>query len=219
MTQPTACSANVFTLKQHQELSDPAPNVLVPDASPDAVLATLYALVEAHHALPYQGDAADARAHLDGRMDALRSADKIGATASAVDMEMLVRDALIPFQFGDAEGIVIAGPGVLLEPAAARLLTFVLHELTCNAIKFGALSGGRDQRLRVHWEHTHAGVDVVWQERGVAVLGPAERPQSGFGRKLIEMALASYCPNPPYFRLLPGGVECRITIPEKALIY
>jgi hypothetical protein len=217
--QPNAYSASTTASEDSRWRAETGASALTPDVSPDGVLATLYALIEAHHAAPHQGDAADACAHLIGRKDALQSAERVPATGAAVDLEMLVRDALRPFQFGDAEGITITGPGVLLGPAGARLLTLVLHELTCNAIKFGALGGARETWLCIRWEHTHAGVELVWQERGVAILAPAERPRSGFGRKLIETALASYCPTPPYFRLLPGGIECTITIPDKALIY
>ncbi len=186
------------------------------------MLAALHALVDGHHAaLPSGAACADeARAHQAGRNDALRHAAAIGATSDAVDLELLVRDALRAFRFGDAPGISIAGPGVLLRPAAARLLTLVFHELTNNAIKFGALSGAAPrQALYIIWKHNAVGVEVAWREQGVAVLGPAERPRSGFGRKLIENMLAFYCETQPMFRLLPGGITCTFTIPGHTLVY
>jgi hypothetical protein len=193
-----------------------------PVCTPSAILVALHALVDGHHAdLPCsQAFTDDASAHQAGRNEALRHAAAIGATSDAVDLELLVRDALRAFQFGEARGISIAGPGVLLRPTAARLLTLVFHELTTNAIKFGALSGAtRHQALQIAWKHNALGVEVAWEEHGVAVLGPAERPRSGFGRRLIENTLASCSDALPSFRLLPGGVDCRFTIPGQTLVY
>ena len=224
MTQPNTHPA-VADLGVQPGLSD-APTAtslsLSPACSPEAMLAALHALVEGHHAgqPPSAVCVDDARAHEAGRNEALRHAAAIGATSDAVDLKLLVRDALRAFQFGEARGISIAGPDVLLRPAAARLLTLVFHELTTNAIKFGALSGATPhQALRIAWKHNALGVAIVWEEHGVAVLGPAERPRSGFGRKLIENTLASCCDALPSFRLLPGGVDCRFTISGPTLVY
>nr|WP_093293331.1 hypothetical protein [uncultured Sphingomonas sp.] len=186
------------------------------------MLATLHALVDGHYAgLPCEdAAAAEARAHHAGRNDALQSAAAIGIAGDAADLELLVRDALRPFQFGETPGIAIAGPGVLIRPAAAQLLTLVLHELTTNAIKFGALGYAVPrQTLQVGWKYTARGVVVEWRERGVAILGPAERPRMGFGRQLIEHVVAAYCGTQPSFRLLPGGVECTMTMPAQAVVY
>lgn len=186
------------------------------------MLAALHALVDGHHAgQPSSAECADdARAHQAGRKDALQHAAAIDAASDAVDLELLVRDALRAFQFGEAPGISVAGPGVLLRPAAARLLTLVFHELTTNAIKFGALGDATPRQvLHIGWKHDALGVEVAWREQGVAVLGPAERPRSGFGRQLIENILASYCETQPMFRLLPGGVTCTFTLPGHTLVY
>ncbi len=218
MTQPharTAISDRHAAPDWHAHaFADP----LHPAAAPEAVLATLHALVEAHHAERSRdaGAQSDDRAHWAGRIAALYSA----TTSNAADLELLVRDALQAFQFGEAPGISIVGPGIVIRPATALLLTLVFHELTTNAIKFGALGGGtRHPALHIAWKHSARGVDVAWRERGVAILAPAERPRSGFGRQLIERTLASYLSTPSVFRLLPGGVDCRFTLPEQAGIY
>lgn len=204
-------------------LGDDAPaSSLHPTSPPDTVLAALQALVESHHARlrGTEASADDAGAHKAGRDDVLRNAAAIGATSTAADLELLVRDALRAFQFGEAPGISIAGPGILVRPAAARLAALVFHELTTNAIKFGALGGvAPHQALQVAWKRTARGVEVEWKERGVAILSSAERPRSGFGKQLIEQTLASYSGSQPSFHLLPGGFECRVTIPRRALLY
>lgn len=222
MTQPQTRSAVALVGVQPGLSEAPSTSAFSPACSPETVLVALHALVNGHYRAlsAVEASAYDARAHQAGRNEALRHAAAIGATSGAADLELLVRDALRPFQFGEARGISISGPGVLLRPAVARLLTLVFHELTTNAIKFGALSGATPhQALRIAWKHNALGVEVVWKEHGVAVLGPAERPRSGFGRKLIENTLASCCDAMPSFRLLPGGIDCRFTIPGQTLVY
>lgn len=220
MTQPHTRPAVALVRVQPGFSDDPSARPLSPACSPGAVLAALHALVDGHHAALScrRTSADDARAHQAGRNEALRHAAAISAMSDSADLELLVRDALRAFQFGEAAGISISGPGVLLRPAAARLLTLVFHELTTNAIKFGALAGvAPRQTLHIAWKHIEQGVEIAWEEHRVAVLGPAERPRFGFGRKLIENTLASYFDTLPSFRLLPGGVNCRFTIPGQAL--
>ncbi|MET3725768.1 sensor histidine kinase [Sphingomonas trueperi] len=222
MTQPHLRPAVATSSGQPGFNEDGSASAVSPICSPAAVLVALHALVDGHHAALScaQASVKDANAHQAGRNDALRHAAAISATSDAADLELLVRDALHAFQFGQARGISISGPGVLLRPATARLLTLVFHELTTNAIKFGALSGtSPHQALQITWKQNALGAEVAWQEHGVAVLGPADRPRSGFGRKLIDFTLASHCDTQPIFRLLPGGVDCRFTIPIQALIY
>ncbi|MBX6321793.1 MAG: PAS domain S-box protein, partial [Rhodospirillaceae bacterium] len=68
----------------------------------------------------------------------------------ATDLAALVREAFAPYPTGDGGRVRIDGPPVLLRPRAALTLSLVLHELTTNALKHGALSspGGR---LSVGW--------------------------------------------------------------------
>lgn len=188
------------------------------------VLARLIELVDAHHAVAAprnDAERVDARLHYAGRREVLQcAAGAAGVAPGHGDLELLVRDSLRPFQFGEASGIRIQGPSVLLRAGPAQMLALVLHELTTNAIKFGALGGtSRRQTLEVQWQHQAGGVAFSWREGGVAILGPAGAPRTGFGRTLIEIALPRYCGASTRFALLPGGVHCAITFPVSALIY
>lgn len=188
------------------------------------LLALLTELVDAHQgAAAPRNDAerVDARLHYAGRREVLQcAAGAPGVSPGHGDLELLVRDSLRPFQFGEASGIRIQGPSVLLRAGPAQMLALVLHELTTNAIKFGALGGmSRRQTLEVQWQHSASGVAFSWREGGVAILGPAGVPRTGFGRALIENALPRFCSATTRFALLPGGVHCAITLPASALIY
>lgn len=183
-----------------------------------AMLALLHMLVDDHHAeRALQRDDADgfeSRAHRAGRIEALQAlAPPEGEDEPWIDLELLVRDSLRGFQFGESAGIAIAGASMLLHPAPARLLTLVLHELTTNAIKFGALSGRRPgQMLRIGWRNRRGGLELRWQESGTPILDLVRDRRSGFGRHLIKTLLPMQFGIRSSFALLPGGVHCSFLI-------
>ncbi|WP_342152822.1 GAF domain-containing protein [Methylorubrum sp. SB2] len=83
----------------------------------------------------------------------------------------------------------IKGPSLALAPQATLSLSLLLHELTTNAIKYGALSveGGM---VHVAWrveEGAESTVVLEWRERGgPPAVAPARR---GFGARLILTGL------------------------------
>lgn len=83
----------------------------------------------------------------------------------------------------------IEGPSLALAPQATLSLSLLLHELTTNAIKYGALSaeGGT---VQVAWwieEGAEGTVVLEWRERGGP---PATAPTTrGFGARLIQTGL------------------------------
>lgn len=98
--------------------------------------------------------------------------------------------ALVRRQFGSRmseDRITVAGPPVMLPPQIATPFALILHELTTNALKYGAFSkpGGT---LSLSWSLSQERLlDFTWRESGFAIL---EQPQkSGFGSQLIERGL------------------------------
>lgn len=119
----------------------------------------------------------------------------------------LVCAELAPFEGGEKTSIT--GPEVSLRLEGAQSLSLLIHELTTNAGKYGALSteGGR---LEVSWSVTEAGeLDLHWIERG----GPpvVEPERMGFGSKLIKGA-ASQLAGTVAKEWAPEGVRCRLRI-------
>lgn len=97
--------------------------------------------------------------------------------------------------FGDLVGtrILLKGPSLRLSSPAAQSVGMVVHELSTNAVKYGALSG--DGRIEINWNVQPAGSDQLfcasWTEYGgPSVVPPTHR---GFGTtvvtKMIEMGL------------------------------
>jgi len=92
--------------------------------------------------------------------------------------------------FGGDDRFMLDGPDVQLGPRATLALSLMLHELSTNAAKYGALSLP-DGRVTIRWEVAGSGQDqrlvLRWQERGGP---PAVQPtRRGFGSRIIRMGL------------------------------
>jgi two-component sensor histidine kinase len=86
--------------------------------------------------------------------------------------------------------VVIEGPQILLEPAAAQAVAVTLHELATNAAKYGALSHPNGQ-VHLEWSHAADGqLHLRWTETG----GPAvhEPARTGVGSRIIEGMIAQH---------------------------
>jgi two-component system CheB/CheR fusion protein len=120
----------------------------------------------------------------------------------------------------DASRVTLDGPpGVELRSLHVQILALGLHELTTNAVKYGALAhpGGR---LVVRWrvcetppEPPHLLVD--WRETGVLDMPLPDQPArgGGYGRQLIERALPYQLGARTDYRFEPDGVHCVIELP------
>src|SRR5919108_3273879 len=119
---------------------------------------------------------------LDDRIQAMAAAYALARNAGGqgARLDELVRTVVGPC--GGPESIEIAGKAVALGRQATHALALALHELTTNAVKYGALStpGGR---VSVSWHQTGGRgkepvVRLVWRGSG----GPAVKanPPKGF---------------------------------------
>ncbi|MBB5695780.1 PAS domain S-box protein [Muricoccus pecuniae] len=112
--------------------------------------------------------------------------------------------------------VVVSGPKVLLTARQVQNFSLALHELTTNAVKYGALRDGTGQ-LSVTWtvdrdEKDQRRLTLDWIESGVDLpSGTAVR--RGYGRHLIERALSYALRARTEFVLGEDGVRCRIQLP------
>jgi PAS domain S-box-containing protein len=110
----------------------------------------------------------------------------------------------------DSTRFDISGPKVTLGSRATLSMSLLLHELTTNALKYGALSDAAGQ-VRIKWEvrDREAGPELFleWHECG----GPAvaEPSRSGFGSRLMRMGLAGT--GGTAFRYPTEGFEAEFT--------
>lgn len=99
----------------------------------------------------------------------------------------LAKEILSPHQREESVQIEMDGPPLELKPKAALSLTMILHELSTNAVKYGALSTP-EGKLSIGWNETASNsgqmIHLHWHETGVLGVTPPIR--IGFGSKLIE---------------------------------
>ena len=80
-------------------------------------------------------------AHLNGRLDTLARTQGIFTrnADAVVELEEIVRDELMAVAAPE-DHITVDGPPVRLRREAAETFALALHELTTNAVKYGALA-------------------------------------------------------------------------------
>jgi two-component sensor histidine kinase/CheY-like chemotaxis protein len=112
----------------------------------------------------------------------------------SIDASELISGQLA--HFGDLVGkrILFDGPPIRMSSAAAQSIGMVVHELSTNTVKYGALSGA-EGRIEIAWEIDSNRAEPVfsirWTERdGPPICAPTHR---GFGTtvvtKMVEMSL------------------------------
>jgi two-component sensor histidine kinase len=149
-----------------------------------------------------------------GRIQALTAAHSLLTAVNwdVAALRVLVEQALRPYASSDGSNVQISGDEVLLRPSAALTFSLILHELTTNAAKYGALqrpggvvavacgvrSNGRE--LCLHWAETG---------------GPPVRPpvRRGFGLELIERSVAHELDGQVVLDYRVEGLSCDITVP------
>jgi two-component system CheB/CheR fusion protein len=133
---------------------------------------------------------------------------------SPIPLREILMEELKPFLSSEHANAELIGPMVLVEPRTALALGMATHELTTNAVKFGALSSP-DGRVDIGWtvQENASGAALVlkWAEKnGPPVPQPSRR---GFGMTLIERAFANDVEGEAEVAFLPGGVVATLIAP------
>ena len=111
-----------------------------------------------------------------------------------------------------ADRVSVDGIDLMVRQKAAQSFALILHELTTNAVKYGALSVPAG-RVNVSWSvdrESHPGQFVLcWEETG----GPAVVPptRTGYGRKIIENTMRRIGKH--QIEYAPSGLKFRIEAP------
>ena len=150
-----------------------------------------------------------------GRLQALARAHGLLLDANwrSADLKTLIEQGVAIFRRADPGLVVVEGEPVEVTPKQALGLSFVLHELGTNAVKYGALSQA-EGHVRVSWQVDHElgrQVRLKWQERG----GPRVEPpgETGFGTKLIERVCAYDLEGSVELDYAPEGLNCGVVFP------
>jgi two-component sensor histidine kinase len=151
-------------------------------------------------------DNKEAATLINSRMRALQATNDLITRAPKMepDIESIVRQELAPY---DLSRCTLRGGHLPLRSDIARAAGLVIHELTTNAVKYGALSR-REGRIEIDWARYADGVEIKWKENG----GPKiEAPtRTGFGTRLIDTTVKGL--NGSAERAFEeNGLSCRVT--------
>jgi PAS domain S-box-containing protein len=171
----------------------------------------LLALVQAAVHLTQADTVQEFKTAIEGRIHALSNAHTLLAQSrwAGADLHTLVAEELSPYRSQGSSRAVIDGPGLILEPQSAQSIAMVLHELTTNAVKYGALSVPSG-RVRVAWSAPTDGKFVLrWTETD----GPPVKPpaRKGFGTRVIDTVLRAEMGEARY-DWRADGLACEISI-------
>jgi PAS domain S-box-containing protein len=153
---------------------------------------------------------------LDGRIQSMAAAHSLLSESGwqNVGLATLVRNQLAPY--ATRTNVTIGETDVVVNPAETQAVARVVHELTTNAAKYGALSS-RGGQVSVNWDLKPNGsatnLILVWRESGGPPV-PAERPSS-YGTNLIRNLIPHELGGTVDLVFAAEGVNCRIEIPIK----
>ncbi|HEX2554580.1 MAG TPA: HWE histidine kinase domain-containing protein [Microvirga sp.] len=163
-------------------------------------------------------DMADA---LRGRLGALSRAHELvrssgAAAGQGASLGELIRAVLAPYaQEGPGDRLVLQGPAVPVGASVVTNLALVLHELSTNAAKYGALSSPRGH-LAVRWSEEGEEVHLTWEETGGPAL-PGAPPAEGFGGQLTRRTVSGQLGGEMDYDWRADGLVLRMTLARDRL--
>lgn len=172
------------------------------------ILASVVSIFEMTHrgATSLEGFAEDFR----GRLGALANVHSavFHAVGENVAVQEIVDLTFGPYRLTGEDRISSAGPAVMLHREAGTTLALCLHELTTNAIKYGALSTP-EGRVRFEWQVSDEeprAFSIRWRERDGP---PVEAPvRVGYGTRYLRAALTGMFGQKPTIGFNPEGLAC-----------
>lgn len=157
----------------------------------------------------------DFRSAVEHRISALARAHSILADQSwsGASLRELIQGEISAFDCGGR--CSLDGPDLGVASTQVQAVSLILHELTTNAAKYGALSQPAG-RVRISWsEMKRGGVLIEWSEHGCQnVTAPSRR---GFGSRLIAATLGHQIEGEMRSLWRPEGVLHEIILGPPAL--
>ncbi|GGG22322.1 histidine kinase [Rhizobium wenxiniae] len=158
-------------------------------------------------------------ADFTGRLQALSNVHTavFEAGGEEVSLSSVIAMTVAPYNTGGLSRINFNGPDVFISRTSATTIALCLHELTTNAIKYGALSQ-KDGIVDVTWSIS-AEVSPVFSLNWTETGGPAvaEPTRQGYGTKYVRSALASLFGAAPAITFAPAGLTCHAVGPLERL--
>jgi len=126
----------------------------------------------------------------------------------------LVQSQIAPFSPPDAARVDVAGPTVRLNVQAAQIMGMATHELSTNAVKYGAFAsdGGT---LKVRWRIVDHRLDFNWRETVPQLAAVTDRV--GFGTTVLQSMVGRSLGAEVERHCHDDGIEWRFLIPLDAI--
>ncbi len=173
-------------------------------------LATVQSIVS--QTLRSAQDPRSARRDIEARLSALSKAHNLLSAGNWARTELgqLISQELSHYP---KERVAAGGQEVVLTPRMAISVAMVIHELSTNAAKYGALSAP-EGRVRLDWTVDPTGAIVLsWQESGGPPVNPPGR--RGFGSRMIERVMRGELGGQVEIDYGAAGLSCRLEIPQR----
>ncbi len=160
--------------------------------------------------VPPDTDPKEAGETLTGRLMAIANTQLL-LTEGGMDADLgsMIRQQLALGSSFDSR-VDCSGPQITLPVDHAFRLSLVVHELSTNAQKHGALSDDRG-RLEIEWRiDPSQGLELNWTEKD----GPAVTPpkKDGFGMTLVRNVFSSDPDSDVDLRFAPSGLLCTVRL-------
>lgn len=133
---------------------------------------------------------------------------------AGVLLSELIESHIAPFSPRDAARLTLSGPIVRLNAQAAQLLGMAAHELSTNAVKYGAFAGDAGT-LAVRWRIVDDQLDLVWRETVPGRIVASERV--GFGTTVLQSMVGRALRAQVERQCHDDGIEWHFIIPLDAL--
>ena len=166
-------------------------------------------------------DVEEMSSHLQGRLAALSRVQAVVTRNPGVGIELtsLVEDELLAHAAQEGPRLRIRGEEVRLQVKAAESLSLAVHELTTNAVKYGALSNGTG-RLEIGWRlEGDAGTEMLrfhWRERNSG--SPDRQGHEGFGTELLLRSLPYELDAETALDFAKDGIRFEMAIPADRVL-
>ncbi|MEM5517909.1 HWE histidine kinase domain-containing protein [Henriciella sp. AS95] len=125
----------------------------------------------------------------------------------------LIRTEVDAYLGKKASRVRISGPDAMLTPTAFSTMSLVIHEMTTNSAKYGALADSRGEIAITTQEADDGSLAISWRESG----GPAVQAptRKGFGTTIIENSIPHELSGTAETRYALTGLEADFTVPAK----
>lgn len=153
----------------------------------------------------------------EGRLLALSNVHSavFQATGESISIYEITDLTFAPYRGKGTDRIRSLGPELKLTGESSTTLALCLHELTTNAIKYGALSAPAGSVI-FEWSLHGEKLTICWQETGGPPVVAPER--SGYGTRFLRSALSGLFGQRPRIDFQTSGLRCEASGPARKIL-